>query len=122
MLINLLAESQGLPEALRVLALFEHQFAMLWEAKNVRLLQKMPSVFTVAAVPSLAANGGAKVKFKEEDGKKEKKEALDTLGEDKGKRPQTLVVTWDDAEIADYFYKYGSTKLTVQSNTLKSGF
>jgi hypothetical protein len=31
LLINLLAESQGLPDALRILSLFEHQFGMLWE-------------------------------------------------------------------------------------------
>ncbi len=36
LLINLLAESQGLPEAIRILALFEHQFAMVWEPQNIK--------------------------------------------------------------------------------------
>ena len=37
LLLNLLAESQGLPEAFRILSLFEHQFMMLWEARDISI-------------------------------------------------------------------------------------
>ena len=84
MLMNLLAESQGLPEAFRILSLFEHQFGMLWEPNNLRMFQKRPEM----------ANDFNEKKKLEESDDDEKKTKL-----------QTLVVAWDDAEIADYVYR-----------------
>ncbi len=65
------------------------------DATSSRLVQKMPLL-----PPSYSAINGGVTKKKEDEGKKE---AIEKLGEDKGERLQTLVVTWDDAEIADYF-------------------
>lgn len=83
--MNLLAESQGLPDALRVLSLFEHQFSMLWEPENIRLMQKRVSYEHMVV----------------EEEKKEDQEKVE-----REKTPQTLVVAWDDANIAEYFHKY----------------
>ena len=84
LLTNLLAESQGFPESLRILALFEHQFSMLWEPTNIRLLQKQ--------------------EFNNPDLSSKEKE-MEAEGISFIKKPQTLLVSWDDAEIADYFHK-----------------
>jgi len=91
MLINLLAESQGLPEAFRILSLFEHPFGMLWEPENVRMMQKSPLLLD----------------YEKKTTKVQLKDSYE--GEDEEDLPpklQALVVSWDDAQIADYFYKY----------------
>ncbi len=101
MLINLLAESQGLPESLRILALFEHQFAMLWEPNNIRLTQKMPLPSPVGS----NLNGDSKKDPGEKKDPKKDSDEFGLLGLDKGAKLQSLIVTWDDADIADYFHK-----------------
>ena len=111
LLLNLLSESQGLPEALRILALFEHQFGMLWEPQNIRLMQKIQydtsngkSVLEVKP----KENGNEKLLSKKvsiDESNKEKKEDEEDDKPPKQRQLQTLVVTWDDAEIADYFYE-----------------
>ena len=70
----------------------------------------MPIVITKKS--PLLANGDATKKSDEgsevksrKSSKGSSKSSFDHLGEDKADRLQTLVVTWDDAEIADYFYK-----------------
>ncbi len=84
MLMNLLAESQGLPESLRILAIFEHQFGMLWQPQNVSMTQKMVSKYDKKAEAEAEGSGGGGVQ---------------------PSQLQTLLISWDDAEIADYFYR-----------------
>ncbi|XP_059090317.1 uncharacterized protein LOC131886098 [Tigriopus californicus] len=93
LLMNLLAESQGLPDALRVLSLFEHQFSMLWEPENIRLMQKRNSHEHMVV-------------------EEEKVEDKDKVERDK--MPQTLVVAWDDANIAEYFHNCFKKKYTLE--------
>ena len=71
-----------MPEALRILSLFEHQFGMLWEPVGIRLFQKQCS--------SVSMNGLHDDEKKDDDG---------------GSRLKTLIVAWDDAQIAPYFVK-----------------
>ena len=96
--MNLLAESQGLPDALRVLSLFEHEFSMLWTPKNIQMLQKRETLSVTNLVSEKgdhSVGGGALGlgKIEEEEGTK-----LENP-------PQTLIVAWDDAQIAEYFHQ-----------------
>ena len=109
--MNLLAESQGLPEAFRILSLFEHQFMTLWEARNISIRQKPPSVGNILKE--------SKSKIMEKDSQKDdevKKEKKDKEGSEseaddnddlmENTRLQSIIVSWDDAAIARYFYRY----------------
>ena len=96
LLMNLLAESQGLPDALRVLSIFEHEFSLLWAPVNIRLVQSAD-----AATPKLIRNErGEAENNKEAGGEKEEEEK-----KEREKAPQTLVVAFDDAAIASYFHE-----------------
>ncbi len=119
--MNLLAESQGLPDAVRILSLFEHQFSMLWEPENISIIQQRPSTqnLFVESKDKSRKNGSAKDKKPtKEDGdrggdgdkedKEDKKEKDKDGSDDEGQsddRLQSIVVSWDDAEIAKYFYR-----------------
>ena len=93
--MNLLAESQGLPDALRVLSIFEHEFSLLWAPVNIRLVQSAD-----AATPKLIRNERGEVENNKEAGEKEEEEK-----KEREKAPQTLVVAFDDAAIASYFHE-----------------
>lgn len=95
LLINLLAESQGLPDALRILALFEHQFAMLWEPLNIRLMQRRNSLGNLNHLDN----------DKKALNKMEEVVEVAVKNQEKKNNLQSLVISWDDAEIADYFYR-----------------
>ena len=91
LLINLLAESQGLPESMRILSLFEHQFRALWQPKNIRIIQRDTDLATLnVAKPETETE----TKEKSDEEKPEKEE----------KKLKSIMTSWDDAEIADYFH------------------
>ncbi len=94
LLVNLLSESQGFPSALRVLALFEHQFASLWEPNNIRIRQR----------PNDLEN--------------EEMQKIDILQEQeemiRRKSLRVIDVEFDDAEIANYFEKTFKKKFAFE--------
>ena len=108
MLMNLLAESQGLPDALRILSLFEHQFAMLWEPRNIRLFQRKSEPCEIRRCLQKAES--EKPGYPGSDDEDEK-EALERLS---GKNLQSLIIGWNDCEIADYFYSCFKRKLCLE--------
>ena len=109
--MNLLAESQGLPEAFRILSLFEHQFMTLWEARNISIRQKPPSVGNILK----ESRGSCETKGKDKKDVEDKMEKKDKEGSEseaddnddlmENTRLQSVIVSWDDAAIARYFYR-----------------
>jgi hypothetical protein len=124
LLVNQIAESQGLPEAFRMLSLFEHQFGTLWEPKGISIVQRRPSVQNIYSectnsfkAPIGSGKEEKKGKKEHNDDKGEKKEKKDKKedafsdGEEQGGsgRLQSIVISWNDAAIAKYFYMYEKT-------------
>ena len=98
------------------MSLFEHQFMMLWEARNISIRQKAPSIGNLVKESKRSSkpkNNDKKDSGKDVGDKKEKKgkEGSESEADDnddliENTRLQSIIVSWDDAAIAKYFYRY----------------